>query len=402
MAHFVQVAEPTVLMQNRGCLAAAPMPSLSPTRILAVNSGSSSLKYAVYERRDSERRLAVGTIGQAGNDGARALLEAIAPVATGVTLVGHRIVHGGPRHMAPEIVTSALLRDLRRLAGLDPEHLPPALEVLEALRRRLPAARHYACFDTAFHRDLPAVARRFALPARYDRAGVRRYGFHGLSYEYLMEELERMAGRAAARGRVLLAHLGSGASLAAVKGGRPVDTTMGFMPSGGLMMATRCGDIDPGALLRIAEIEWKRPAFAKASAGRLSRLSHVVNQESGLLGVSGYSADLRDVMARARRDPRCRLAADLFAYTAVKFAGALVAAMGGVDTLVFSGGIGEHSPWMRRRIAAGLAFAGVKVDRRRNRRGEGLISPPRAGVAVRVIPTDEERMIARAGARLFA
>lgn len=371
----------------------APMASSQPIRILAVNSGSSSLKYALFDMARGERRLAGAHVDRSGSAGARVLVEALGGSAGAIDLVGHRIVHGGPRHVAPERVTAALLRDLRQFSALDPEHLPPALDVLGALRRALPRARHYVCFDTAFHRDMPEVAQRYPLPEHYFREGVRRYGFHGLSYAYLMAELERVAGKRAARGRVLLAHLGSGASLAAVRGGRPVDTTMGYMPSGGLMMGTRTGDLDPAVVLRMAQEKGGKP---------LARLSTILNQQSGLLGVSGLSGDLRAVMARAARDRRCALAVDLFVYTAVKFAGALIAAMGGIDTLVFSGGIGEHAPEIRARIADGLGFAGVALDARRNRRGAALLSTGRSHVAVRMIPTDEERMIARAGARLFA
>jgi acetate kinase len=369
------------------------MASSQPIRILAVNSGSSSLKYAVFDLGRGESRLAGAHVDRSGSAGAQVLVQALSESAGAIDLVGHRIVHGGPRHVAPERVTAALLRDLRQFSALDPEHLPPALDVLGALRRALPRARHYVCFDTAFHRDMPEVAQRYPLAEHYFHEGVRRYGFHGLSYAYLMAELERVAGRRAARGRVLLAHLGSGASLAAVRRGKPVDTTMGYMPSGGLMMATRTGDLDPAVVLRMAQERGGKP---------LARLSAILNQQSGLLGVSGRSGDLRAVTARAARDRRCALAVDLFVYTAVKFAGALIAAMGGIDTLVFSGGIGEHAPEIRARIADGLAFAGVALDARRNGRGAALLSSRRSRVAVRMIPTDEERMIARAGARLFA
>lgn len=378
----------------------------SPVRILAVNSGSSSLKYALWEIGAHERRLFAGNIGSSGKKGARALVEALAKAEGLPALIGHRIVHGGENHVAPERITPRVLRDLHKLAALDPEHLPPAFDVIAALLQAFPRKTHYACFDTAFHRDLPEVARCFPIPLRYYHAGIRRFGFHGLSYAYLLEELARVGGRKAAQGRVLLAHLGSGASLAAVRKGKPIDTTMGFMPSGGLMMATRSGDLDPGVILHLVQNEWRRRPGAsarnKAAGSPPQRLSAIVNEQSGMLGVSGYSGDVRKLMARGRRDRRCALALEMFIYIARKQCGALIAALGGVDTIVFSGGIGEHAPEIRAGIAAGLGFAGVTLDPARNRRSAAVISAPGAPITVRVIATDEERMIARAGARIFA
>lgn len=378
----------------------------SPVRILAVNSGSSSLKYALWEMGAHERRLFAGNIGSSGKKGARALVEALTKADLPAALIGHRIVHGGAHHVAPERITPGVLRDLHKLAALDPEHLPPAFDVLSALLQAFPRATQYACFDTAFHRDLPEVTRCCPLPIRYYHAGIRRYGFHGLSYTYLLEELARLGGRKAARGRVLLAHLGSGASLAAVKDGKPVDTTMGFMPSGGLMMATRSGDLDPGVVLHLVQNEWRRRPTAsarnKAAGSPPQRLSAIINEQSGMLGVSGYSGDLRKLLARAARHRRCALAVEMFIYNARKQFGAMIAALGGVDTIVFSGGIGQHSPEARAGIAAGLRYAGVALDPARNRRSAAVISAPGRAVTVRVIATDEERMIARAGARLFA
>ncbi|HEY3755735.1 MAG TPA: hypothetical protein VGL42_06260 [Opitutaceae bacterium] len=339
----------------------------------------------------SEERVLGGRVDGPGGSAVTQLAQLLGRADAEFDVIGHRLVHGGSSHIAPERITAVLLRDLKKLAALDPEHLPPALRIVAALRRAFPGRPDFACFDTAFHHGMPDEASRFALPRKYFRAGIRRYGFHGLSFSFLMEELARLAGRPAARGKVLLAHLGGGASLAAVRGGKPIDTTMGFMPSGGLMMATRCGDLDPGVILRLWESGLSRAA-----------LSRLVNQESGLLGVSGRSADLRVVQARARRDPACDLAIRMLGYSALKHAGAMAAALGGLDTLVFSGGIGEHSPAIRARIARGLGFAGVAIDPARNRRNAPVISRPGSRITVRVIATDEERMIARAGVRLFS
>ena len=245
-----------------------------------------------------------------------------------------------------------------------------------------------ACFDTAFHHDLPRVAQIIAIPRRYEAAGVRRYGFHGLSYAYLMEELARVAGPEAARGRVILAHLGSGASLAAVRDGRCIETTMGLTPTSGLVMGTRCGDIDPG-LVRF---------LMRAEGLTIDQFHDLVNHESGLLGVSETSADLRDLLARQDDDVRAAEAVELFCYRAKTWLGALAAALGGLDTLVFAGGIGENSPEARRRICDGLEFLGIALDERRNAANAPIISTEDGRVAVRVIPTDEESLIARAAA----
>jgi acetate kinase len=248
-----------------------------------------------------------------------------------------------------------------------------------------------ACFDTAFHHDLPRVAQIIAIPRRYEAAGVRRYGFHGLSYAYLMEELARVAGPRAARGRVILAHLGAGASLAAVRDGRCVETTMGLTPTSGLVMGTRCGDIDP-ELVRF---------LMKAGGLTIDQFHDLVNHQSGLLGVSESSADLRDLLAVQDRDVHAAEAVEVFCYRAKTALGALAAALGGLDTLVFAGGIGENSPEARRRICDGLEFLGIAVDERHNSANAPLISTEDGRVAVRVIPTDEESVIARAAAEFI-
>ncbi len=307
-----------------------------------------------------------------------------------IAAVGHRVVHGGSRYQEPERVTAELIEELRRISPYDPDHLPGEIELIEAFRNRDPDLLQVACFDTAFHHNMPRVAQIVPIPRRFEAAGVRRYGFHGLSYAYLMEELARVAGPAEARGRVILAHLGAGASLAAVHGGLSIDTTMGFTPASGLVMGTRTGDLDPGLVRFLAQTEgMTADAF-----------DHLVNHESGLLGVSETSPDVRDLLVREGVDVRAAEAIELFCYQAKKWIGAFAAALGGLDTLVFSGGIGENAPEIRRRICEGLAFLGIALDEGRNASSALLISTDQGLVKVRVIRTDEELMIAKAAARV--
>ncbi|QJW93414.1 acetate/propionate family kinase [Frigoriglobus tundricola] len=366
--------------------------SAGATRVLAVNGGSSSVKFAVFGAGDPPQERARGKIERAG--AARAVLDALEGqgALSGLAGIGHRLVHGGPEHTAPALVTPDLLRDLDRLKALDPTHLPAELELIAAFAARCPGVPQVACFDTAFHRDLPTVARTLPIPRRYQAQGVRRYGFHGISYEYLLEELARIAGAEAAHGRVVFAHLGSGASLAAVHNGRCIDTTMGFTPTGGLVMGTRTGDLDPGVLIYFLRSE-------KPSADQLDAL---VNRESGLRGISETSADVRDLLAHEASDPRAAEAVAVFCYQARKWIGAMAAALNGLDTLVFSGGIGENAPLVRARICEGLSFFGVRLAEERNSTSAPIISEAAAPVTVRVIPTNEESMMARSVFRLLA
>ena len=299
--------------------------------------------------------------------------------------VGHRVVHGGPKYSRPERITAEMLEELHRLSPLDPEHLPEEIQLVEAFQRRFPGLAQVACFDTAFHHDLPRVARLLAIPRRYEAQGVRRYGFHGLSYAFLMEELARLAGSQAARGRVILAHLGNGASLAAVREGKSVDTSMSFTPTAGVPMSTRSGDLDPGLLWYLARTE------GLDAEG----FNEMVNSQSGLLGVSETSSDMRDLLDLEMRDVRAAEAVALFCYQVKKWIGAFAAALGGLDTLVFAGGIGENAPTVRARICHGLGFLGIKLEEKRNAANEGVISAAASRATVRVIHTDEERMIAR-------
>lgn len=387
--------------------------------ILTINGGSSSLKFALFAPDDPPVRLLSGRIERIGMPGSRLvvadaergqkedseveapdlvaavglLIERLGHIAglTNIALVGHRVVHGGNRFYRPERITPEILEELRRIVPYDPDHLPGEIGAIEAFRHLDPELPQVACFDTAFHHDLPRVAQIIAIPRRYEAAGVRRYGFHGLSYAYLMEELARVAGPGAARGRVILAHLGSGASLAAVRDGRCLETTMAFTPTSGLVMGTRCGDLDPG-LVRF---------LVRAVGLTIDQFHDLVNHESGLLGVSETSPDLRDLLSRQDVDVRAAEAVELFCYRAKTGLGALVAALGGLDTLVFAGGIGENSPEARRRICAGLEFLGIALDERRNAANAPLISTEDGRVAVRAIRTDEESMIARAAAEFI-
>ena len=307
-----------------------------------------------------------------------------------VKAVGHRVVHG-MTHSDPERVTPELLDELHRILPYDPDHLPLEIELIEAFRQRHPGLPQLACFDTAFHRTMPRVASLLPIPRRYEAAGVRRYGFHGLSYEFLMEELARLGDPAATTGRVILAHLGNGASLAAVRDGNSIDTSMGFTPASGLVMSSRSGDLDPGLVSYLART-------AQMSAAQFQEM---VNHKSGLLGVSETSSDLRDLLATEPDDVRAAEAVALFCYQAKKWIGSFAAALGGLDTLVFAGGIGENAALIRERICDGLGFLGIELDSKRNAKNAGLISIDGGLVAVRVIRTDEEVMIARSVVRVF-
>jgi acetate kinase len=301
------------------------------------------------------------------------------------------VVHGGPKYSAPQRITADMVGELRRLSPFDPEHLPQELLLTEAFHRRFPNLPQVACFDTAFHHELPRVARLLPIPRRYEALGVRRYGFHGLSYAFLLEELARQAGAEAAQGRVILAHLGNGASLAAVHRGKPVDTSMGFTPAAGVPMSTRSGDLDPGLVWYLARTE-------EMDA---QQFNEMVNSRSGLLGVSETSSDMRDLLQREAQDVRAAEAVALFCYQVRKWIGAFAAALGGLDTLVFSGGIGENAPIVRARICAGLGFLGIDLEEKRNAANEGVISAAAGRVAVRVIRTDEELTIARSVCRVL-
>jgi len=385
--------------------------------ILAINGGSSSIKFALYSIGEPLERGLHGKVDRIGSSGTNLtftdptrIQEKSCNLAaddyksaanflidwleeqTGfesMQAVGHRVVHG-MRHSAPELVTKELLDELYRIGPYDPEHLPGEIELIEAFRRRHPKLPQVACFDTAFHRDMPRVAKLLPIPRRYEAKGVQRYGFHGLSYAYLMEELVRLGEPAATNGRVILAHLGNGASMAAVRHGKSIDTSMAFTPAAGLVMSTRSGDLDPGLGSFLARTEqMTAPQFQK-----------MVNHESGLLGVSETSSDMRDLLAQEANDVRSAEAVALFCYQAKKWIGAFAAALSGLDTLVFAGGIGESAPLIRERICQGLGFLGLELNESRNAAHANVISADASRVTVRIIRTDEELMIARSVCRV--
>ena len=387
--------------------------------ILTINGGSSSIKFALFETGAPLRRILEGRVERIGFPDANLRVKGLKPAdnfsrtvaapdhtaAVGALMdwieermgsvaldgVGHRVGHGGPKYSDPQLITREMVQELRELTPFDPEHLPEEILLTEAFHRRFPALPQVACFDTAFHRDLPRVARLLAIPRRYEAQGVRRYGFHGLSYSFLMEELARVAGAEAAQGRVILAHLGNGASLAAVHRGNAVDTSMGFTPTAGVPMSTRSGDLDPGLVWYLARTE-------RMSA---KQFNEMVSFQSGLLGVSETSSDLRDLMEREKEDTRAAEAVALFCYQVKKWIGGFAAALGGLDTVVFAGGIGETAAIVRPRVCDGLGFFGIEIDGGRNAANAGVISTEASRTSVRVIRTDEELMIAKTVCRVL-
>ena len=389
------------------------------SRILTINGGSSSIKFALFQTGASLERTLAGSIERIGRADAVFRIEksrqadaATHPIAAQdygaavalllnwieerfgserLAAVGHRLVHGGPKFHAAQTITPEMVEELERLSPFDPAHLPGEILLIRAFQQRYPGLSQVACFDTAFHHDLPRVAQLVPIPRRYDAAGVRRYGFHGLSYSFLMGELAQLGGAKAAEGSVILAHLGNGASLAAVQQGKPVDTSMGFTPAAGIPMGARSGDLDPG-------LPWY---LARTEGMDAERFNEMVNFQSGLLGVSETSSDMRDLLATEDQDVRAAEAVALFCYQVKKWIGAFAAAMGGLDTLVFSGGIGENAPPIRQRVCAGLGFLGIELEEPRNTANESVISSPTSRVTVRVIPTDEERVIAETVRRLL-
>jgi len=381
--------------------------------ILTINGGSSSIKLALFEAGNSLQRILEGGIERIGTSEAAFCVKAsdqadsfshpltapdhaVAVAALmdwvekrsgrhALTAVGHRVVHGGPKYCKPERITPQMVEELHKLSPFDPDHLPEEILLTEAFHHRFPELPQVACFDTAFHHDLPRVAQLLPIPRRYEAQGVRRYGFHGLSYAFLMGELARLAGPESAQGRVVLAHLGNGASLAAVSDGKPVDTSMGFTPTAGVPMGTRSGDLDPGLVWYLARSD-------KMGA---KQFNEMVNFHSGLLGVSETSSDMRDLLKREAQDVRAAEAVALFCYQIKKWIGSFAAAMGGLDTLVFAGGIGENASVVRSRICEGLGFLGIELEESQNGANAGVISTAASRAAVRVIHTDEELMIAR-------
>ena len=387
--------------------------------ILTINGGSSSIKIALFEADGSLKRILAGGIERIGLPEAtwhakgaderytfsRSVVAPDHTAAIGILMdwvderggrdalaaVGHRVVHGGPKYCEPQQITASLVEELHQLDPFDPEHLPEEILLTEAFHHRFPDLFQVACFDTAFHHDLPRVAQLLPIPRRYNAKGVRRYGFHGLSYAFLMGELARLGGDEAARGRVILAHLGNGASLAAVHNGKSKDTSMSLTPAAGVPMSTRTGDIDPCLFWYLARTE-------KMGA---KQFNEMVNFQSGLLGVSETSSDMHDLLACEAQDVRAAEAVALFCYQVKKCIGGFAAALGGLDTLVFTGGIGENASTVRARICDGLGFLGIDLDQERNAKHEPWISSGTGRVKVRIIRTDEELMIAKSVMRVL-
>ncbi len=380
--------------------------------ILTINGGSSSIKFSLYKIKEPLEQLFYGEVENIGtkktklnftnvvteeknsinipspdyDETANTLIDWLEKQEgfNLVKAVGHRIVHG-MQHTEPEILTPELIRELKQISAFDPEHLPAEINLVEIFSKRYPTLKQVACFDTSFHTSMPAVAKLLPIPRRYYEKGIQRYGFHGLSYTYLLQEIESVLGEETARGKIILAHLGNGASLAAVKDGKSIDTSMGFTPTSGLPMSTRTGDLDPG-------VAWYLMQFEKCTA---KELSHLINHESGLLGISETSSDMRELFKIKDKDIRAKEAIELFCYQTKKFIGAYIAALGGLEVLVFSGGIGEHSPEVRSKICDGLEFMGIELNEVNNTKNNSIISSAESTVKVHVIKTNEELMIAK-------
>lgn len=374
--------------------------------ILCLNGGSSSLKFAVYRLSDTaEERIFSGAVEAIGEDSGKAWLRAedkvlaeqsgkfpdhAAAIKTmfstlhkqGVeelAAAGHRIVHGGPKFITPQLIDGKLKAGLKELIPFAPLHLPSQLAMIEAVAAHFPDLPQVACFDTAFHSRMPEVAQRFALPQKLWEQGIRRYGFHGLSYEYVVGKLGPELGR-----RTIIAHLGNGASMVALKDGLPMDTSMGLTPIGGFMMGTRSGDLDPGVLIHLLKAGY--PA---------DQLEKLLDHQAGLLGVSGETSDMKVLLQRSQTDSAAQMAVQMFAYQVRKFIGAYAAVLNGLDTLVFTGGIGERAAEVRANICSGLEYLGVALDAPANARNAEVISLPACKCKVRVIQTDEDLIIAR-------
>ncbi|MEO5947746.1 MAG: acetate/propionate family kinase [Chitinophagaceae bacterium] len=379
------------------------------SNILVINGGSSSIKFALYSMDENPNKIFSGQIKRIGLNGpefivsnntqekneilidatnfkeaAEVLIEWLKKQKEfeQTNCIGHRIVHG-MKHTQAEIIDEDLLNELDKISDYDPDHLPAEIELVRLLKNQFPSLMQVACFDTAFHTTIPAVAKTFALPKSYTDEGVQRYGFHGISYSYLMQELIKQ-NEAEANRKIILAHLGNGASIAAVKAGKCIDTSMGFTPAGGIPMSTRSGDLDPG----IAWYFMQKGMDAKA-------FNDLVNHQSGLLGISGISSDMQDLLRLGKENKDAALAVNIFCYQVKKYIGGYAAALCGLDTLVFSGGIGEHSPEVRSKICENLEFLGIEVDEIKNMNNEAVITSETSKVKVHVIKTNEEEMIAK-------
>jgi acetate kinase len=388
--------------------------STKPTHnsVLTINGGSSSIKFALYQTSEPLEKKIYGSVNRIGLPGTNLtfsdsdrkhkdslILESSDTRSAAnflidwlekkidfslISGIGHRVVFG-LKHTEPEPITQELVNELHRISPYDTDHLPAEIELIEAMQQRYPKIPQVACYDTAFHHTMPRVAGILPIPRRFEALGIQRYGFHGLSYSYLIEELARIAGTKAAKGRVILAHLGSGASLAAFNESKSIDTSMGFTPAGGLTMGTRPGDLDPGVAWYMMKSENLTP----------KQFNKIINHDSGLLGISETSSDMQDLLAKGNDDVRAAEAVALFCYQAKKWIGSFSAALGGLNTLVFAGGIGENCPVIRSRICEGLGFLGIELEEKQNIANAPIISKDTAQAVVRIIHTDEELMIAK-------
>lgn len=380
--------------------------------VLTINAGSSSIKFGLYEEEANTRKIFGGQISRIGLPGSRLsytnfntnhnadteskstdYVSAVTFLASWlekrinfseINAIGHRVVQG-MAHTKPAMISTELLDELKLIIPYDPDHLPVGISLIEAFQKYHPRIPQYACFDTDFHAGMPRVAQLLPVPRRFDQRGIRRYGFHGLSYSYLMQELESQVGKQALMVRIILAHLGNGASVTAVYDGKSIDTSMGFTPAGGLPMGTRSGDLDPGVAWLMIQTENLSP----------EKFNHLINHQSGMLGISQTTGDMNDLLKQQHADIRSAEAVALFCYQVKKWIGAYTAVLGGVDILVFSGGIGENSPEIRARICDGLEFLGISLDASQNDENASLISVKESRVMVKVIPTNEELMIAQ-------
>ncbi len=384
--------------------------------ILIINGGSSSVKFALYNFDKKLENIISGQIKRIGldhpeftatdnltqeksiikiktttfKDVTEVLIEWLKAqkYAEKIACIGHRIVHG-MNHTKPEIIDDNLLEELREIMDYDPDHLPAEIEMIALFKKHFPQLVQVACFDTSFHTTLPKYANTFAIPKKYYEEGIKRYGFHGISYSYLRNEL-RKKNAVEAKGKIILAHLGNGASLAAVKKGKCIDTSMGFTPAGGIVMSTRSGDLDPG-------VAW----YLLTKGVNAKEFNDLINHKSGLLGISGYSSDMEDLLQHEEVNKDAALAIEMFCYQIKKYIGAYTASLEGLDVLVFSGGIGENAPVIRSRICKGLTYLGIEIDERKNKKNSVIISTEKSTVKVYVIPTDEEIMIAQNTKELY-
>jgi acetate kinase len=394
-------------MARRRFSARWPLSTADQRSILTLNVGSSTVKFGLFPVVESDDALLQGVLEYSDSataelritdsTGRSDSIQVVAsrtsataellhfltghPLFASVQSVGHRLVHGGPKLRKPVRVDANVRAQLEEVIPFAPQHLPAELRAIDEVSRLAPSLVQIACFDTAFHSEIPTVARLFGLPRRLSNSGVVRFGFHGLSYEYVTSHLRE---HGELPPRTLVAHLGNGASIAAVLDGVCIDTSMGMTPSGGLVMSTRSGDLDPGVMLYLL----------RSRGCSASDLDDAINAKGGMLGISESSSDVRALLAASSTDSRAEDAIQIFCYQARKFIGAYAAVLGGVDALVFTGGIGEHSPEVRARICKGMAFLGIEIDPELNRANASVISTGHSGVVIRILKTREEVMIA--------